>query len=131
MNEETAPSEPTETTETAGTPSKDARTWGMACHLIALCGIIIPFGSVLGPIVIWVIKKNDDPFIDDQGKEAVNFQLTVLIAFIVSLIMMLVVIGFLLMVVVAIYAIVMAIIASMKANEGVTYRYPYTIRFIK
>lgn len=131
MNEETAPSEPTETTEATGTPSKDARTWGMACHLIALCGIIIPFGSVLGPIVIWVIKKNDDPFIDDQGKEAVNFQLTVLIAFIVSAIMMLVVIGFLLMIAVAIYALVMVIIASMKANEGIAYRYPYTIRFIK
>jgi uncharacterized Tic20 family protein len=134
MSEETESSETTEATETIesdGTIGKEARTWGMACHLISLCGFIIPFGSILGPLIIWVIKKNDDPFIDDQGKESINFQITVLIAFIVSAILTLVLIGFLLMFVVGIYALVMIIIASMKANEGIAYRYPYSIRLIK
>ena len=127
MNDETQPSE----TELTELPGKEARTWGMACHLIALSGIIIPFGSILGPVILWVIKKNDDPFIDDQGKESINFQITLLIALLVCILLALVVIGFFLMIALGIYAIVMVVIASMKANEGEAYRYPYCIRFIK
>lgn len=111
--------------------SKDERMWGMFCHLIAFSGYLIPFGSVLGPLIIWLIKKDEMPFVNDQGKESLNFQLTMLIAVIVSVILMFVIIGFLLLGVLIIYQIVVIIIASIKANEGVRYRYPYTIRFIK
>lgn len=122
MNNET-----TETTE--GMPSKDARTWAMICHLAALSGFVIPFGSLVGPIVVWAIKKDEDPFINDQGKEAINFQLTLLIGFVVSIILMFVFIGFLFIAILVVYCIIMVIIAAMKANEGEQYRYPYTIRF--
>ncbi|MBM2830869.1 MAG: orotate phosphoribosyltransferase [Gammaproteobacteria bacterium] len=71
------------------------------------------------------------PFVDDQGKEALNFQITMLIAFIISFVLMFILIGFVLMGVVAVFDIVMLIIASIKANEGVRYRYPYAIRLIK
>ena len=117
--------------EVTETPNKDERMWGMFCHLIAFSGYIIPFGSVLGPLVIWLIKKDEMPFVDDQGKESLNFQLSMLIAFIVSLLLTLVLIGFLFLGVLIIYQIVVIIIASIKANDGVKYRYPYTIRFIK
>jgi len=103
----------------------------MLCHLIAFSGYLVPFGSVLGPLIIWMIKKDEMPFVDDQGKESLNFQLTMLIAMIVSIILMFVLIGFVLIGVIIIYQIVVIIIASIKANEGVRYRYPYTIRFIK
>lgn len=103
----------------------------MLCHLSAFLGFIIPFGNILGPLVIWLIKKAEYPFVDDQGKEALNFQISILIAFIISAILMFIAIGFLLMVAVAIYAIVMIIIAAIKANEGVAYRYPYALRLIK
>ena len=112
-------------------PNKDERMWGMLCHLIAFSGYIIPFGSVLGPLIIWLIKKDEMPFVDDQGKESLNFQLTMLIAVIVSLLLTLLIIGFLLLGVLIVYQIVVIIIASIKANDGVKYRYPYTIRFIK
>ena len=112
-------------------PGKEERMWGMFCHLIAFSGYLIPFGSVLGPLVIWLIKKDEMPFVDDQGKESLNFQLTMLIAMIISIILMFVFIGFLLIGVLIIYQIVVIIIASIKANDGVKYRYPYTIRFIK
>ncbi len=115
----------------ADSPNKDERMWGMLCHLIAFSGYIIPFGSVLGPLIIWLIKKDEMPFVDDQGKESLNFQLTMLIAVIISIILMFVIIGFLLLGVIVIYQIVVIIIASIKANDGVKYRYPYTIRFIK
>ncbi len=121
----------TQDIETTDSPDKDARLWGMLCHLIAFSGYVIPFGSVLGPLIIWLIKKDEMPFVDDQGKESLNFQLTMLIAVIISAILMFVVIGFLLLGVLIIFQIIVVIMASIKANEGVRYRYPYTIRFIK
>jgi hypothetical protein len=117
--------------EATGVPDKDERMWGMLCHLIAFSGFVVPFGSLLGPLIIWLIKKDEMPFVDDQGKESLNFQLTMLIAFVISIILIVVVIGFLLLGVLCIYEIVVLIIATIKANEGVRYRYPYTIRFIK
>jgi hypothetical protein len=110
---------------------KEARTMGMLCHLSALIGFIVPFGTIIGPLVIWLIKKDEMPFVDDQGKEALNFQITVLLAFIVSAILTVVLIGLLLMPIVAIGALVFIIIAALKANEGEAYRYPFTLRLIK
>ena len=112
-------------------PEKDARNWGMICHLAVLSGYIIPFGNVLGPLIVWAIKKDEHPFVNDQGKEALNFQLTMTIVAIVCFALMFVLVGFLLIAVFCVYALIMIIIASIKANEGVYYRYPYTYRFFK
>jgi len=117
--------------ETNGTPEKDERMWGMLCHLTAFAGLIIPFGWILGPLIVWLIKKDEMPFVDDQGKESLNFQLTMFIAFIISAILIFVVIGFLFVGILYIYEIIVLIIASIKANDGVRYRYPYTIKFLK
>ena len=115
----------------AGGPSADERQWALFAHLSALAGFIIPFGNLLGPLVIWQIKKNEMAFVDDQGKEALNFQITVTIAMLVSLVLTLVLIGILLMFVVGIGALVLTIIGAIKANNGETYRYPMTLRLIK
>ncbi len=111
--------------------SKDERTWGMLCHLIALIGVLIPFGSIIGPLVIWLIKKDEMPFVNDQGKESLNFQITMIIAFIICFILMFVFIGIFLIIPLFIYWLVIVIMAAVKANDGVAYRYPYTIRFLK
>jgi len=111
--------------------SKDERTWGMLCHLAAFSGFVIPLGNVLGPLVIWLIKKDEMPFVNDQGKESLNFQLTMMIALIISAILVVVLIGFALLAILAVFQIIVLIIATIKANEGVRYRYPYAIRFIK
>ena len=111
--------------------SAEERQFAMFAHLSALIGLVIPFGSVLGPLVLWLIKKDTMPFVDDQGKEALNFQITVAIAMIISAVLMLVVIGFLLMIAVGLAALVLTIIAGVKANEGVAYRYPFTLRLVK
>lgn len=113
------------------TISKDERTWGMLCHLIAFSGVVVPLGSLIGPLVIWLIKKDEMPFVDDQGKESLNFQITMLIAVIISAILTVVVIGFLLLAVLGIFWLVVVIMAAVKANDGVAYRYPYAIRFLK
>ncbi len=121
----------TEELQTTDMPNKDERLWGMLCHLLSFSGYLVPFGSVLGPLIVWMIKKDEMPFVNDQGKESLNFQLTMLIAVIVSAILCFVLIGFLMLGVVLIFQIVVVIIASIKANDGIKYRYPYTIRFIK
>lgn len=111
--------------------SNDARMWAMLCHLSALSGFIIPFGSLIGPLVVWQIKKNQYPIVDDQGKEALNFQITITLAAIVSAILIVVLVGIALLIAVAIASLVFTIIAAIKANNGETYRYPFCLRLIK
>lgn len=112
--------------------SKDERNWGMFCHLSAFSGLLVPFfGSILGPLIIWAIKKDEFPFVDRQGKESMNFQITMAIVITISWILVFAVIGLLILPVVVIYTLVMIVIASIKTNDGVEYRYPYSIRFIK
>jgi uncharacterized Tic20 family protein len=112
---------------------KDARTWAMLAHLSALAGCIVPIpgSNLIGPIVIWQIKKKESAFVDAHGKEAVNFQLTLLIPIVISALLIFVLIGFPLLIAIGIAALVLTIIAALKANSGETYRYPLTIRFIK
>jgi hypothetical protein len=105
--------------------------WAMLCHLSALSGFIIPFGSLIGPLVVWQIKKNQYPIVDDQGKEALNFQITITLAAIVSAILIVVLVGIALLIAVGIASIVFTIIAAIKANNGETYRYPFCLRLIK
>ena len=111
--------------------SADERQWGMIAHLSALAGFIIPFGNIAGPLIVWMIKKDAMPFVDDQGKESLNFQITVTIAAIVAAVLIVFLIGFLLLPAVGLAALVFTVIAGIKANEGVAYRYPFTLRLIK
>jgi len=112
-------------------PDDACRTASLV-HLSALLGLLgNGIGFILAPLVVWIFKRDDDPFIDDQGKEAVNFQITMTLAAIVSGLLIFVLIGFLLLPIVLIAMIVFPIIAAMRARDGEAYRYPATIRFIK
>ena len=112
-------------------PDKDARMWGMICHLMGLSGYVIPFGNIIGPLIIWAIKKDEYPFVDDQGKEAMNFQLTLTIVFLACFPLLFILICVPLMLALGIYALVAIVIAAIKANDGIRYRYPYSIKFLK
>lgn len=112
-------------------PSAQARQMGMFTHLSSLAGLIIPFGNILGPLILWQVKKAEFPFVDDQGKEALNFNITMAIAGLVAAALTLILIGFLLLPVIALGWLIFTVIAAMKANEGVAYRYPFTLRLIK
>lgn len=107
------------------------KTWGMLTHLTALAGYIIPFGHIIGPLVIWLIKKDESAFVDDQGKESINFQISITLYAIVSAILIVVVLGILLLIGVVVFDVVMVIIAAVKSNEGEKFRYPLCIRLIK
>ena len=112
-------------------PSREARQWAMFCHFSAFLGMWFPFGSLIGPLILWQMKRESDPFIDDQGKEALNFQITVAIASAICYLLMFVLIGFALLGLVLIGAVVLVVIAGVKANDGVVYRYPFTWRPLK
>lgn len=114
-----------------GMPGPEARKWALIAHLSGFLGCLIPFGSLIGPLLVWQLKKDQDVFIDDQGKEALNFQISVALAALLCVLLMIIVIGFLLIWVVIIGAVVLMIIAAIKANEGQAYRYPFCWRIIK
>lgn len=123
-------------------PSAEARQWAMFAHLSALLGGLLTsalggWGTFIGPLVIWLIKKDTLPFVDDQGKEALNFNITMAIICVALLLLSILTfgIGLLLAIplwlVVGIAWLVFTIIGGIKANEGVTYRYPFALRLIK
>ena len=115
-----------------------ARQWDMWCHLTALSGLFVPFGNVIGPLIIWQMKRQEFPSVDEHGKEAMNFQLSVLIYLlgggVLAVIGMFFCVGLLLFpVLLAIHlgALILSVIAGLKANEGVAYKYPMNLRLIK
>lgn len=117
--------ESTQQTSEVTAISQDSKNMGMLCHLLGL------FTSFVGPLILWLIKKDEDKFVDDQGKEALNFQITVILASIASGILSLVCIGFLIGIAVGIGDIVFCILASVAASKGENYRYPVSLRLVK
>ena len=111
----------------------------MLCHLAALALFVFPaFGNILGPLIVWLLKKDQYPLVDDQGKESLNFQITVTIAIFIlaaiTAVLIIVLVGFLLipvLIVIGLAEIILPIVAALQANQGVPYRYPFNIRFIK
>ena len=123
------------------TPTNEARTWEMFCHLSALAGLVFPLGNIIGPLIIWQMKKSEFPSVDAHGKAALNFQLSALIYLVaVSLVTVggfFFCIGWLLApALVVAYAviyfgsIILAVIAGLKANDGVPYAYPLTLKLV-
>ena len=125
-----------------GVPSKEERQWAMFAHLSALVGGLLTsaiggWGFFIGPLVIWLLKKDEMPFAGDQAKEALNFNITVSAIFLILLLLTILSLGLgalltvPIMMVVGIGALVLVIMAAIKANDGIAYRYPFTIRLIK
>lgn len=101
----------------------DVRTWAMLCHLAGLGNLVLPLiGNIIGPLVVWLIKKDQDPLIDREGKKALNFQITMAI---VQLI------GFCLLPAIMVVQLIFTIIAAVKTSNGEDYKYPFSITFIK
>jgi uncharacterized Tic20 family protein len=112
--------------------------WPMLSHLSALAGLIIPFGNIIGPLVVWLVKKDEMPIVNEYGKESLNFQISATLYMIglgiVATILSFIAIGFLLFPLIGLAGLadlVLVIIASVQANKGIAYHYPVTIRFIK
>ncbi|HOJ03114.1 MAG TPA: DUF4870 domain-containing protein [Bacteroidota bacterium] len=123
-------------------------TWGMLCHLSTFASVIVPFGHIFGPLTVWLMKKDEMPLVNDQGKESMNFQISMTIYFIVLMVVFVTgmlsaavqesVFGLgvtaglslLLMIALGITNLVLVIVASVRSYRGEAYRYPLSIRFI-
>lgn len=111
---------------------RQSRNWGMLCHLSALSAFVgVPFGHLAGPLLIWLLKRNEYPYVDEQGKESLNFQLSMTIYGIIAAVLMLVVVGIFVLMALGVLNIIAVIVASVRANDGRPIRYPMTIRFLK
>jgi uncharacterized Tic20 family protein len=110
----------------------NTRTWCALCHASALLGVFLHFpGHLFGPLIVWLVKRGDSPEIDAHGKEALNFQISMLIYTLISGVFCLVLIGFLFLAILWVLNAILVIIASIQASEGKFYRYPMTIRFLQ
>jgi hypothetical protein len=117
--------------ETMYTVTSEERNWAMFAHLSALIGyFLLPFGSIIAPLVIYLMKKDQSPFIAEHARESLNFQISLAIYAIVAGILVLVLVGFLLLAVIWVAGVILTIIAGVKASGGVSYRYPLTLRLI-
>ncbi len=114
----------------AAAPDSEARNFSIVAHLGGFAGYIIPFGNILAPLVVWILKRDEQPFVDHHGREALNFQISITIYAIVSGLLILLVIGVLLLPLVLLFNIVMMIVAAVKASNGEHFRYPLTLRLV-
>ncbi len=125
MNTETRQEAPSEVPQ-------EARKWAMICHLASLAGLLgNGIGFVLGPLAVWLIKRDEHPYVDQQGKESLNFQLTMFLALLASAVLCLVVIGFLLLPVVFLLMVIFPIVGAVRTNRGENFRYPLSLRMIR
>ncbi len=125
-----------------GAPGAEEKQWALFAHLSALLGGVLTghlfgWGCFIGPLIIWLLKKDTMPFVNDQGKEALNFNITLAIIGVALLVLSIMTFGIGLLlaipagIVVGIGWLVFTIIAAIKASEGVAYRYPFSIRLVK
>jgi hypothetical protein len=124
---------PTTASPAAAAPmdTEEERTYAMFCHLGALSGFVVPFGNIIVPLILWLTKRESSPFVDMHGKEAINFQISLLIYFLISAVLILLLVGIFLLAGLCIFNLVIVIIAGVRAKSGESFRYPLTIRFIK
>ncbi len=111
-------------------PDSEARNFALFAHLSGFAAYVFPFGGVIAAMIIWMVKRDAHPYVDDQGKEALNFQISVSIYTIVSALLILIVVGIVLLPMVMLFHIVMMIVAAIKAGKGEPFRYPLTLRLV-
>jgi uncharacterized Tic20 family protein len=124
-------SDPSETPAPGSAPTENDRTWAMLAHLAALAGLVLPLiGNVLGPLFVSIGRGDQSAFVAAHAREALNFNITVTLAAVVCALLMLVFVGFLLLSALFIAWLVMTLIAAIKASEGASYRYPFSLRIL-
>lgn len=108
------------------------KTWALIAHLSPLAGFVVPvpFFNVIAPAIVWFLKRETMPVVEDQAKEAINFQITLTIAGLICIPLIFVFIGIFLAFALIVYGIVMAVLGAKASQEGRLYRYPYTLRLL-
>ena len=122
----------TEASVQSASPSQEERTWAMLVHLAAFAGLVLPFaGNIIGPLVIWLVRRDQSAFLASQGRESLNFNISVTLGFLVCSVLVYVFIGILLGLALFVYWLAMTILAGVRAGEGIAFRYPFALRLIR
>lgn len=116
---------------TAVSTSSEERTWLLAAHLSALAGCVIPFGNMIGPLVVWLMKKNESPAIANAAKDALNFNISMSIYMVGATILSFVGIGLLLMIPLGLGWIIMVVMAAVKTSNNEPFKYPLSLNLVK
>jgi uncharacterized Tic20 family protein len=117
---------------TGAAPTQDERTWGMFAHLSAFAVFVFPLGgNIIAPLIIWLTRRDTSAYVELEAREALNFNITVMLGWIVCGSLFFALIGIPLGALLFLYWLVMAIVAAVKASEGVGYRYPISLRLVK
>jgi uncharacterized Tic20 family protein len=111
--------------------SESERNWAMLCHLSAFAGFFFPFGAIIGPLILWLSKKDESEWININGRNALNFQLSILLYLVLSIPLVFIVIGIPIIISLAILKVICIIIGSVNASKGQLFKYPLTIPFIQ
>ena len=105
--------------------------WAMIAHLSAFAGHLFPFAHILAPLVVWLVKKDTSAFVDVEGKEALNAQISVTIYACIAIPLCFVLIGFVILPLLYVANVILVIVAAIAANEGRPYRYPFILRLVR
>jgi uncharacterized Tic20 family protein len=125
-------SDPSDTPVPGTAPTENERTWGMLAHLSALSGVVLwLLGCILGPLAVWIARRDQSAFVTEHAREALNFNITIVLAALVCMLLMLVFVGFILGTALFVVWLVFTLIAAIKASEGEHYRYPFSLRLVK
>ena len=115
----------------AGAVDQAVRNTAVAAHLSTFAGLVVPFGSVIGPLAVWLTRRDRDPFIDQAGREALNFGISIAIYGSLVLVAALMLVGIPVLIAGVIAWVVLASLAAVKASQGQSYRYPLTMRLVR
>jgi uncharacterized protein len=115
----------------AGAVDEAARNSAVAAHLLTFAGLVVPFGSVIGPLAVWLTRRDRDPFIDQAGREALNFGISIALYGAGLLVAALMLVGIPLLIIGVAAWVVLASLAAVKASQGQAYRYPLTLRLVR
>jgi uncharacterized protein len=111
--------------------SETERNWAMFCHLSAFAGFFFPFGGILGPLICWLSKRDESAWVNINGRNALNFQLSMLLYIVLALPLCIIIVGFPILGFLITMKIICTIIASVRASKGELFRYPLVIPFIQ
>jgi uncharacterized Tic20 family protein len=111
--------------------TESERNWAMLCHLSAFSGFFFPFGGIIGPLICWLSRKDESAWVDENGKAAMNFNLSILLYSVLMIPLCFILIGFLFLGFLGTLKIICIIIASVKGSKGEKFKYPLAIPFIQ
>ena len=113
------------------TYTQSERDWAMFCHLSSFAGYFFPFGGIIGPLICWISRRAESEWVDQNGKSAMNFQISILLYMVLAIPLCIIIIGIPILIFLSIFEVVCIVIASIKASQGEAFKYPLSIPFIQ